>query len=58
LAPVYDRFTERFETGDLKAAKLLLDDLPASPRNKVNIGPLAVSVCLGFANIAEMFGSF
>jgi hypothetical protein len=58
LAPVYDRFTEGFETTDLKAAKLLLDDLPATPRNKVNIGTLAVSVCLGFANIAEMLGSF
>jgi predicted ATPase len=58
LAPVYDRFTEGFETTDLKAAKLLLDDLPASRRNKVSIGTLAVSVCLGFANIAEMLGSF
>jgi predicted ATPase len=43
LAPVYDQFTEGFETADLKAAKLLLDDLRVSPRDKVNIGTLAVS---------------
>ena len=58
LAPVYDRFTEGFETTDLKAAKLLLDGLRASLRNKVNIATLTVSVCLGFANIAEMLGCF
>lgn len=28
LAPVYDRFTEGFETPDLRAAKALLDELP------------------------------
>jgi predicted ATPase len=27
LAPVYNRFTEGFETADLKAAKALLGDL-------------------------------
>jgi predicted ATPase len=27
LQPVYDRFTEGFDTGDLKAAKALLDGL-------------------------------
>jgi predicted ATPase len=27
LAPVYGRFTEGFDTADLKAAKALLDDL-------------------------------
>jgi len=27
LTPVYDRFTEGFETTDLKAAKRLIDDL-------------------------------
>ena len=27
LAPVYDRFTEGFETTDLRAAKALIDDL-------------------------------
>jgi len=33
LQPVYDRFTEGFDTGDLKTAKVLLDALtgPASP---------------------------
>lgn len=30
LAPVYDRFTEGFETTDLKQAKTLLEQLPAS----------------------------
>ena len=30
LVPVYDRFSEGFETGDLKAARALLDDLRAS----------------------------
>ena len=58
VASVYDRFTEGFETVDLKAAKLLLDELRASLRNKMNIATLAVSVCLGFANITEMLGSF
>ncbi len=57
LAPMYNRFTEGFETTDLKAAKLLLGDLRASLRNKVNIAALAISVCLGFVNIAEMLGS-
>jgi hypothetical protein len=28
LAPIYDRFTEGFETADLKAAKALIDSLP------------------------------
>jgi predicted ATPase len=28
LAPVYNRFTEGFETADLKAAKALIDSLP------------------------------
>jgi predicted ATPase len=34
LQPVYDRFTEGFETADLKAAKMLLEALAehASPR--------------------------
>jgi hypothetical protein len=27
LAPVYDRFTEGFDTADLKEAKALLEDL-------------------------------
>jgi predicted ATPase len=27
LAPVYDRFTEGFETADLKAARALIDSL-------------------------------
>ena len=58
LASVYDRFTEGFETADLKAAKLLLGDLPASRRTKANIGALTVSVCLGLANITEMLNPF
>ena len=31
LAPVYDWFTEGFETLDLRAAKSLLDDLSGNP---------------------------
>ena len=31
LAPVYDWFTEGFDTGDLKEARALLDELHASP---------------------------
>jgi predicted ATPase len=30
LAPVYDRFTEGFGTADLRAARAMLDALPAS----------------------------
>jgi predicted ATPase len=41
LAPVYDRFTEGFETTDLKAAKWLLDGLQPSRRQEVAIGTLA-----------------
>jgi predicted ATPase/DNA-binding winged helix-turn-helix (wHTH) protein len=58
LAPVYNRFTEGFETTDLKAAKLLLDGLRASRGTEVSIATLVVSVCLDFANFAEMLGSF
>src|ERR1700738_224532 len=58
LAPVYDRFTEGFETADLKAATLLLDDLKAPRRKEINISTLAVSLCLGFVDIAETFGCF
>ena len=58
LAPVYDRFTEGFETTDLKAAKLLLDELRVSIRSKVKIVTLTASVCLGFANMADMLGCF
>jgi predicted ATPase len=32
LAPVYERFTERFDTSDLKAAKSLIDDLSQTAR--------------------------
>jgi predicted ATPase len=41
LAPVYDRFTEGFETTDLKAAEWLLDDLRPSRSQEVAIGTLA-----------------
>ncbi|HEY4470472.1 MAG TPA: hypothetical protein VGN21_04820, partial [Stellaceae bacterium] len=36
LQPIYDRFTEGFDTADLKAAKALLDGLhdPAIPRDR------------------------
>jgi predicted ATPase len=32
LVPVYDRFTEGFDTSDLKAAKSLIDDLSQTDR--------------------------
>lgn len=44
VGPVYDRFTEGFETTDLNAAKLLLDGLLASHRNDADSAMLAVSV--------------
>jgi predicted ATPase len=42
LAPVYDRFTEGFETTDLKAAKCLLDRLRSSRRQDAGPGTLAL----------------
>ena len=42
LAPVYDRFTEGFETTDLKAAKCLLDRLRSSRRQDAGAGTLAL----------------
>jgi predicted ATPase len=41
LAPVYDRFTEGFETTDLKAAEWLLDRLRPSQRQEAAVGTLA-----------------
>jgi predicted ATPase/DNA-binding winged helix-turn-helix (wHTH) protein len=58
LQPVYDRFSEGFDTTDLKAAKLLLDDLPTARRKKANIVALAVPVCLGLANVPELLEPF
>jgi predicted ATPase/DNA-binding winged helix-turn-helix (wHTH) protein len=54
LAPVYDRFTEGFETTDLKAAKLLLDGLRQSRRQHVGVAALAISLCAGFGSVAEI----
>jgi predicted ATPase len=34
LAPIYDWFTEGFDTQDLKEAKALLDDLRGSPEDR------------------------
>jgi predicted ATPase/DNA-binding winged helix-turn-helix (wHTH) protein len=42
LAPVYDRFTEGFETTDLKAAKCLLDRLRPSRRQGAGADTLAL----------------
>ena len=36
LAPVYDRFTEGFETADLRTAKALLDALAEPPEHRVS----------------------
>jgi predicted ATPase/DNA-binding winged helix-turn-helix (wHTH) protein len=41
LAPVYDRFTEGFETADLKAAKVLIDGLCNSKGHKAPLVEVA-----------------
>ena len=46
LAPVYDRFTEGFETTDLKAAEWLLDGLRPSRGQEVATGTLAFPFAL------------
>jgi predicted ATPase len=58
LAPVYDRFTEGFETTDLKAAKLLLDGLRPSRRQQVGVAALGISLCAGFGSLAEILAAF
>ncbi len=58
LAPVYDRFTEGFETTDLKAAKLLLDGLRQSRRQHVGVAALAISLCAGVGGVAELLAAF
>ncbi|MGB9649847.1 MAG: hypothetical protein WCB44_32765, partial [Stellaceae bacterium] len=58
LAPVYDRFTEGFETADLKAAKLLLGGFPLSRRQQAGVAALAISLCAGFGGVAELLAAF
>jgi predicted ATPase len=58
LASTYDRFTEGFETTDLKAAKLLLDGLRQSRRLQVGVAALAVSLCAVFGSMAEILVAF
>jgi predicted ATPase len=58
LAPVYDRFTEGFETADLKAAKLLLDGLRPLRRQQVGVAALAISLCAGYGGLAEILAVF
>jgi predicted ATPase/DNA-binding winged helix-turn-helix (wHTH) protein len=58
LAPVYDRFTEGFETADLKAAKLLLDGFRPSRRQQVGVVALAISLCAGYGGLAEILAAF
>jgi predicted ATPase len=58
LAPVYDRFTEGFETTDLKAAKLLLDGFRPSRREQVSVARLAISLCAGFGSAAQILAAF
>jgi predicted ATPase len=38
LAPIYNRFTEGFETADLKTAKALIDSLPSEGRRSAGRG--------------------
>jgi hypothetical protein len=58
LAAVYDRFTEGFETADLRAAKLLLDGLRPSRRQQAGVAALAISLCAGFGSVAEILAAF
>jgi hypothetical protein len=58
LAPVYDRFTEGFETTDLKAAKLLLDGLRPSRRRQVGVAALGISLCAGFGSVVKILAAF
>jgi predicted ATPase len=58
LAPVYDRFTEGFETADLRAAKLLLDGLLPSRRQQVGVAALAISLCASLGSVAEILAGF
>jgi predicted ATPase len=58
LAPVYDRFTEGFETADLRTAELVLDGLRRSRRQQVSVASLAISLCAGFGSVAEILTAF
>jgi predicted ATPase/DNA-binding winged helix-turn-helix (wHTH) protein len=58
LAAVYDRFTEGFETADLKAARLLLDGLRPLRRQQVSVAALAISLCASFGGVAEILAAF
>jgi hypothetical protein len=58
LAPVYDRFTEGFETTDLKAAKLLLHGLRPLRRQQVGVAALAISLCAVLGSMAEILAAF
>jgi hypothetical protein len=58
LAAVYDRFTEGFETADLKAARLLLDGLRPLRRQQVGVAALAISFCASFGSVAEILAAF
>jgi predicted ATPase len=59
LAAVYERFTEGFETADLKAAKLLLNGLrPSRRQQQVSVATLAISLCTGFGGLAEILAAF
>jgi predicted ATPase len=58
LAAVYDRFTEGFETADLKAAKLLLDGLRPLRRQHAGVAALVISLCAGLGSVAEILAAF
>src|SRR5580704_1611230 len=58
LAPVYDRFTEGFETTDLRAAKLVFDGLRPLRRQQAGVAALAISLCAGFGSVAEILAAF
>ena len=58
LAPVYDRFTEGFETADLKAAKLLLAGLRPLRLQHAGVAALVISLCAGLGSVAEILAAF
>jgi predicted ATPase len=58
LAAVYDRFTEGFETADLKTAKSLLDGLRPSRSQQVGVAALGISLFTSLGSVAEILASF
>jgi len=58
LAPVYDRFTEGFETTDLQSGRVAARRFTAVATSGGGYRYACVSVCLGFASLGEMIEPF